>query len=164
VARLLLRLVLLVLLAALVVDRLAGPDRSNPPVDPVLRLEAAAPPPAPVQAILRRACYDCHSNETRWPWYAQVPPTSYLVAHHVTEGRAELNFSTWGGYTAKRQAHKLKEACEQVEQGKMPMPQYVWLHRDARLAAEDVAAICDWAREESARLAPAEGAGEGAPR
>jgi hypothetical protein len=161
VARLLLRIVLLVVLAALFVDRFAGPDRSNPPADPVQRLEAAAPPPAPVQAILRRACYDCHSNETRWPWYAQVPPGSYLVAHHVKEGRAELNFSSWGGYTAKRQAHKLKEACEQVEQGKMPMSQYLLLHRDARLAAGDVTAICDWARAESAKLALAVGPGEG---
>jgi hypothetical protein len=161
VRRTILRLVLLLVLVILVVDRLAGPARSNPPVDPAQRLEAVAAPPERVRATLRRACYDCHSNETRWPWYARVPPASWLVARDVNEGRGEVNFSGWGGYTAARQARKLQEACELVEKGEMPLGIYLAVHREARLAPGDVREICEWAAAEARRLAPAGAAREG---
>lgn len=152
------------ILIALVTDRFLGPVRSNPPVDAAQRLEAVAAPPAAVQATLQRACYDCHSNETRWPWYARLPPASWLVARDVNEGRAELNFSAWGGYTAARQARKLQEACEMVERGEMPIGIYVTMHPEARLEAGDVQAICAWAQAESARLAPRGAGREGGAR
>ena len=114
-------------------------DRSNPPV------ETEIPAPENVRAVLRRACYDCHSNETLWPWYSRVAPVSWLVARDVREGRKELNFSTWNLYEEKRRLRKMKETREEVAGGEMPPWFYVAIHRDAVLSAGDVALLNAWA-------------------
>ena len=134
-----LRWVVLVIVVVFVAMQLVPLDRSNPPVS----AEVAAPPDA--RAVLRRACYDCHSNETVWPWYAWVAPVSWLVARDVHEGRRELNFSVWGRYTTKEQVKKLKETWETVEEGEMPPWYYLPLHRNARLSAQDKAVLQRWA-------------------
>jgi Haem-binding domain len=115
-------------------------ERANPPVES----EIAAP--AEVKTILRRSCYDCHSNETTWPWYARVAPVSWLIANDVREGRRELNFSVWNKFTGGRRARKFKEIVEQLEQNKMPQWYYIVLHPDAKLSTGDKAIIVDWAR------------------
>lgn len=114
-------------------------DRSNPPVT----AEVPAPPEA--RAVLRRACYDCHSNETVWPWYSRVAPVSWLLAHDVHEGRDELNFSTWDRYAANEQVKKLKKSWEETSEGEMPPWFYLPVHRDAVLSAEDKAVLRRWA-------------------
>lgn len=114
-------------------------DRSNPPV------ETEIPAPENVRAVLRRACYDCHSNESVWPWYSRVAPVSWLVARDVREGRKELNFSTWNLSAEKRRARKAKEIQEQVEKREMPPWFYVAVHREAALSAEDAALLKAWA-------------------
>ena len=134
-----LRWVVLVIVVVFVAMQLVPLNRSNPPVS----AEVAAPPDA--RAVLRRACYDCHSNETVWPWYAWVAPVSWLVARDVHEGRRELNFSVWGRYTTKEQVKKLKETWETVEEGEMPPWYYLPLHRNARLSAQDKAVLQRWA-------------------
>jgi len=98
-----------------------------------------------VRAVLRRACYDCHSHETVWPWYSKVAPVSWLVAHDVHEGRQKLNFSTWNRYTPKQQVKKSKESWEEVAAGEMPLWYYLPVHRDAALSAEDRALLRTWA-------------------
>ncbi|HEX5012365.1 MAG TPA: heme-binding domain-containing protein [Planctomycetota bacterium] len=113
-------------------------DRSNPPVT----AEIPASPEA--RAVLRRACYDCHSNETVWPWYSRVAPVSWLVARDVHEGREEVNFSTWDRYTTKEAVKKLKESWEEVAEGEMPPWFYVPVHRDSVLSAEDRAVLRNW--------------------
>ena len=113
-------------------------NRPSPPV------EAEVAAPANVRAVLRRACYDCHSNETNWPWYSRVAPVSWLVARDVREGRREVNFSDWGRYDAKRKLKKLKECREQVAKGEMPLWFYVVVHREASLSAEDRALLQGW--------------------
>ena len=100
-----------------------------------------------VSRILREACYDCHSNETVYPWYASVAPISWLVIHDVDEGRDELNFSTWADYPLKRQNHKLDEIIELVEEGEMPMAVYKITHPEARLTNEEINLVIDWARK-----------------
>jgi hypothetical protein len=114
-------------------------DRSNPPV------ETEIPASAEVRAVLRRACYDCHSNETVWPWYSRVAPVSWLVARDVREGRRELNFSAWNRYETKARSKKLKETREEVAEGEMPPWFYVAIHGDAALSAGDVALLNAWA-------------------
>jgi hypothetical protein len=114
-------------------------------VNPTEEGQPAAP--SEVQALLQRACYDCHSNETRWPWYSRVAPVSFLIARDVTEGRRELNFSTWSQYNERRKSRKLKEIAKQVEQGKMPQWYYVSLHPDAKLSPADRQLIIKWARQ-----------------
>lgn len=114
-------------------------DTTNPPV----AQDIATSPE--VKAILRRACYDCHSNETVWPWYSRIAPVSWLIVRDVREGREELNFSTWNRYSTQEQVKKLKESWEEVEEGKMPLWFYLPVHRDARLSAEDRALLRQWA-------------------
>jgi len=115
-------------------------DRSNPP-------EHGRPAaPTEVQALLQRACYDCHSNQTQWPWYSRIAPLSFWLAQDVKEGRRELNFSTWGKYDQRRKTRKLKEVAEQVERGDMPLWYYLPLHPEAELSAQDRELIIQWAR------------------
>ena len=128
-----------------------GPGRTNPPVDASVRLEAESVP-QPVATLLRAACYDCHSSETEWPWYAHVAPASWLVIGDVTAARKKLNFSRWGRYNAYDRADMLDKMCEFVSQRKMPLWQYRLLHSSARLSEQDVATLCGWTRDEAARL------------
>jgi hypothetical protein len=115
-------------------------QRTNPPVE----TEVTAPPD--VRAVLRRACYDCHSNETVWPWYSHVAPASWLVADDVNKGRRQVNFSTWNRLTPKDQAKKLREAWEEIESGEMPLWYYRPLHPGASLNAQDRALLEGWMR------------------
>ena len=129
------------LIAVFIVAQFAPVARVNP----TERGQPAAP--ADVQAILQRACYDCHSNETQWPWYSQVAPVSFLIARDVSDGRRELNFSLWSQYNERRKTRKLKEIAEQVEKGKMPQWYYVALHPDAKLSPADRDLIIKWAKQ-----------------
>jgi hypothetical protein len=118
-------------------------QRSNPPV-----VADLAAPPA-VDAVLRASCYDCHSNETRWPWYSGVAPVSWLVSRDVEEARDRLNFSLWGTYEAKRQQRLAEEIWDEVEKGEMPLTSYLLAHPDARLSDEDRATLAVWSAEVS---------------
>jgi hypothetical protein len=110
-----------------------GRDHTNPPV------KAEPPWTSPdVRALAVRACFDCHSNETKWPWYSNVAPVSWLVSHHVDEGRDELNFSEWD----KPQRHA-KDAAEELREGEMPMPPYVLLHAEAKLTDAEKKQLAD---------------------
>ncbi len=149
------KIALAVLALAFVGMQFVGPRRTNPVADPALRLEAHATVPTEVSTTLRRACYDCHSNETRWPWYSRVAPPAWLVAHDVEEGRGHLNFSRWGDYNPFDRADMLDDACKEVRRGEMPLGPYLILHRDARLSARDVETLCTWAAAEAARLTSA---------
>ena len=136
-----LRVVLLLLAGVFVVIQFFQPDRSNPPV----RAEISAPPA--VKAVLRRACYDCHSQETVWPWYSYVNPMGWLVGGHVQEGRAHLNFSQWESLNAQKRYHMKQEILEVLEDGSMPLPSYLLLHGDAELTAEDRGVLKRWISE-----------------
>jgi hypothetical protein len=101
--------------------------------------------PADVEPLLRRACFDCHSNETRWPWYAWVAPVSWLLARDVHEGRRHLNFSTWQSGPAERRAKRQTDVGEEVSGGEMPPWFYVPLHAEAKLSAAERARLVEWA-------------------
>jgi Haem-binding domain len=131
----------IVLFAALAAIQLVPVERANPPVESDIAASDE------VKRILRRSCYDCHSNETRWPWYARVAPVSWLISHDVKEGRQELNFSVWNQFTGGRRARKFKEIVDQVEQEKMPQWYYVLLHSDAKLSPADKVTIVNWAKQ-----------------
>lgn len=136
---------LLLLAVLLVAIQLVPTARTNPP--------AAAPirAPAEVDRILRRACFDCHSHETVWPWYTRVAPVSWYVAHEVEEGREELNFSEWGAMNPERRDHKLSEIVEEVVMGEMPPRAYLWMHGAARLDGEEIKILREWVRGETRR-------------
>lgn len=100
--------------------------------------------PEQVMQVLKTSCYDCHSNHTTYPWYAQVQPVSMWLGHHVDEGKDELNFSEFGQYNLRRQYRKLEEINEQVKSGEMPLDSYTWIHRDARLSEAQRLLVADW--------------------
>ena len=115
-------------------------ERTNPPV--VSDLQA----PAEIAEILRRSCYDCHSYETRWPWYTYVAPVSWWITEHVNHGRSEMNFSEWPVFDFEEIEYAARDIEEQVSEGKMPLPSYLRLHDEARLTEEERQALIRWAR------------------
>lgn len=136
----LLRKILLALGVVLIGIQFVPAEITNPPVT----ADVGAPPE--VAAVLRRACYDCHSNETVWPWYSKVAPFKFLLAHDVEEARAALNFSTWDAYSAEQAAHKLEEVWEEVEEGEMPLWFYTPLHPEAKLSDSDRELLHGWSK------------------
>ena len=147
--------------AALVMLAIASAARSRPAppgagVDPSASLNPRTPVPAPVMSTLRRACFDCHSDETRWPWYAAVPVASHLIDRDVTEARSQLNLSRWTQYNPFDRADMLDKMCQLASSGTMPPWQYRIMHRQARLSATDVATLCGWTQSEAARLVQGE--------
>ena len=132
--------------AVLLAIQLVPVERSNPPV------VADFDGPAEVEAVLRASCYDCHSNETAWPWYSRVAPVSWLVAHDVEEGRSRLNLSSWSRQEPKRQAKLAEEIWEEVEKGEMPLRAYRLAHPGARLDEAGMATLRGWAEAMEARF------------
>lgn len=115
-------------------------DRTNPPVTG----EIHAPPA--VMQLLRRACYDCHSNETSWPWYSRIAPASWLLHRDVVEGRKHLNFSEWASVPADKRARRMKGIVEEVSEGDMPPWFYLPLHVAAHLTDEERQTLETWAK------------------
>jgi hypothetical protein len=125
--------------------QLVQPDRTNPAVDPSHSLLTKAPPD--VRAILERSCRDCHTHETTWPVYSYVAPMSWFVANHVHHGRDRVNFSEWTAIDPDDQDKFFGGICSQPKRGRMPLPSYLYLHRDAKLSTSDVAALCAWSEK-----------------
>jgi hypothetical protein len=140
------------------------PDLSGPAVDDAKSMRATAQLAPEVGAIFDRACNDCHSSKTDWPWYSQLAPVSWWLKSHVDEGRRELSFSEWGTYPQRKASVKLKEICEQVSAGEMPLKSYLLLHPAAKLSDSDRKAICDWTEQERKRTAAASAEVEPATR
>lgn len=134
----------IILAAILLGIQLIRPDFQNPAADPAQDFKAIAKPPAEIAAILDAACYDCHSNQTRYPWYSQIAPVSWWLANHVREGREHVNFSSYGAYGADDQAEILEESAEVVSTGEMPLKSYTWTHAAARLSDAQRKQLADW--------------------
>jgi hypothetical protein len=133
-------------IALLVGAQLVPVARTNPAIE----RDVAAP--AEIDALLRRACYDCHSRETAWPWYSRVAPVSWLVVHDVEGDRRELDFSAWDAYDPAQRAKKLRESADEIAEGEMPPWYYRLVHADARLTAGEREALRAWCAAEIARL------------
>lgn len=103
------------------------------------------PVPKKVQMILSVACYDCHSNNTRYPWYANIQPVGWWMSLHIKEAKSELNFDEFGSYSKRRQQSKLKSIINSIDDGTMPLSSYTLIHKDAILSKEDKMSIKDWA-------------------
>jgi hypothetical protein len=141
---------ILVLVVVFAGAQLVRPERTNPPVDQSRTFQASAG--APLSAVLDRACRDCHSNTTVWPWYTHVAPVSWLMAYGVATGRNAINFSEWGTYSPAQKQLLLAASCADVTNGKMPGP-YALLHPETRLSPQDVETICTAARQISGDVA-----------
>lgn len=147
-----LKIVVVLIAVPLVLIQFVRPDLSNAPVNLTETLEASAEVPDGVKGVLARSCANCHTNTTQYPWYSNVAPISWLMANDIRDGRAKLNFSVWNTYSNKRKATKLEDICEQVKEGAMPLPSYLWMHGDAALSEAERNLLCDWANAERAKI------------
>jgi len=128
-----------------------NPARTNPPLPPGGDISATNPPPPQIAALLHAACYDCHSDETRWPWYSHVAPASWLVVSDVNDGRERLNFSDWPK-DSERAAKKMDRMSEELDYKEMPPGKYTLLHPEARLTADQRKQLMQWLDQESEKL------------
>jgi hypothetical protein len=116
---------------------------------------AKFPPPPAVKQILEEACYDCHSNRTRYPWYAQIQPVGWWLAEHIKDAKRELNFSEFASYREHQQAKKLLSVSDEVTTRSMPLKSYTWIHRDAKLTEAQIKLVSDWAESLAEKIEPA---------
>jgi hypothetical protein len=139
------RKILLGLLALLIIIQFFRPARNTSDQiitdDDISKVYAI---PEDVHQVFIKKCYDCHSNNTHYPWCFKVQPVGWWMAHHVDEGRQELNFSAFKTYPARKANHKLEEIAESVTEGWMPLDSYLWIHKDAKVTVEEAKAISDW--------------------
>lgn len=121
-------------------------DKTLPPTDERQEFHVVQNPPDEVMAILKNACFDCHSDHTRYPWYTNVQPVGWWIQNHIKSGRAELNFSEFGEWSAFEQREVLDHCARMIEKGKMPLKSYLPMHPEARLDAHQKAVLVNWLR------------------
>ena len=137
---------LILALIALVVIQFIRPDKNEGDYASLDSFIAETKPSQEVQGILKTACYDCHSNQTKYPWYAEVAPVSLWLDQHIEDGKRHLNFADWDKYSAKRKDHKLNEVIDEVSEGDMPLASYTLIHHDADLTDQQVDMLLNWAK------------------
>lgn len=135
-----------------VVAQFIRPETANPPSDPKHSILSDTTVPPGILATFQRSCFDCHSNETKWPWYSYITPVNFLIAKDVSEGRRHLNFSDWGMLKMGRKLSLLEEIYDQTSHKEMPLPRYLPLHPNAKLSEADAKAILDWTDSAQERL------------
>ncbi|HVS21269.1 MAG TPA: heme-binding domain-containing protein [Pyrinomonadaceae bacterium] len=131
------------------------PARTNPAVDESQTIFARTQMTPHVAAIFNRSCVDCHSNKTEWPWYTNVAPLSWFIVNHVNEGRKNWSLSEWGQLDRDHQDRKLRQICDEITDGAMPLSSYTPMHPNSKLSADDKKKLCDWTDAERARLSNA---------
>ena len=135
----------LAVLILLIGIQLIQPARNSSGQVPATDISKTVFIPENVKSLFQTACNDCHSNNTNYPWYANIQPMGWLLANHIKDGKAELNFNEFGSYSQRRQQSKLKSIASQVKDDEMPLASYAFLHKNARLTKEQKALIIDWA-------------------
>lgn len=142
-----LKKITLALLGILLILQFIRPEKNIHPEPGATEKDISTlyPVPDPVKSILKTSCADCHSNNTRYPWYARIQPLGWWLNHHVEEGKEELNFNEFAAYRPRRQYHKLEEIIEQVNEGEMPLKSYTLIHREAKLSETQRQQIAGWA-------------------
>jgi cytochrome c551/c552 len=140
-----------ILIVLFVLIQLKRPAKTNPPVDEQQTIFARTQMTPAVSTILNRSCADCHSNKTVWPWYSNVAPVSWFVIGHVDHARQAMNLSEWGKMEKDRQDRKLRQMCDEVEDGAMPLSSYTPMHPGSKLSSTDVKTLCEWTSAERSR-------------
>ncbi|MFZ6024897.1 MAG: heme-binding domain-containing protein [Bacteroidota bacterium] len=137
--------ILLILLIAFVAIQFVRPAK-NVSTDKSKNVSTLYAVPANVDAILTKACNNCHTNNTIYPWFASVQPVTWWLDDHIKEGKKHLNFDEYSTYNLRKQYHKMEEVIEQVKEKEMPLNSYTWVHGDAKLTNEERVALTTWAQ------------------
>ena len=135
----------------IVIIQFFQPDKNSEPISEnhIFQQENL---PEEIKSILTNACLDCHSNQTKYLWYHKIAPVSWMVNHHVVDGKKHLNLSEWGNLDVLGKIGALDEICDEVEDEKMPLKAYIKMHKEAQLTNEQVAALCSWTEKLSEEL------------
>ena len=140
------------LAAVLVVIQFFRPEMNMSPVDPAEDLLMVASPPGHVADLIKSSCYDCHSNQTVYPWYSKIAPISWYLKKHIKDGKEDLNVSEYGSMEKVDKIEFLVDMCEVVEAGTMPLISFTLIHKAAKLSQEDKEAICNWSEKEALKV------------
>jgi hypothetical protein len=146
------KIAFVVLILAFVVIQFFRPERTTTEVYGENHIIKIMNVPDNVHRILKRSCFDCHSNHTIWPWYSNIAPVSWLVAQDVNNGRKKMNFSEWGKIPESKREARLQAICDQIKDDNMPLPKYLIIHRDAKLTPPDKDILCMWVESELKKL------------
>ena len=140
--------ILLILLMILIGIQFIRPEKNSVNSHPQNEISAIINVPVEVQESFKNACYNCHSNTTKYPWYNEIAPVSWILANHIKEGKEHLNFSEWKNYNNKQKNHILDKIEEVLEENKMPLKSYLLLHKEVKLTTIDVNILLNWLHEE----------------
>ena len=138
--------IIIAILIILILIQFIRPERNNGNALGRNDFTHEIPTPDTVMGILKTSCFDCHSNHTNYPWYAEIAPVSWWLSNHVKEGKWELNFSEFVTYNDRRKNKKLEEIAEQVEEHEMPLSSYTLIHKDANLNQQEIQTLAQWAK------------------
>ena len=137
--------ILISLIIVFVIIQFFRIDKVNPPYNPNEDFLTIYQAPENISLALKNACYDCHSNETKYPWYTNVAPFSFWIKGHISNARENINFSTWESlYDEKGKAHKIEETIEEIQEGHMPPKSYKWMHPEASLTSQQKLDLISW--------------------
>ena len=142
-----LKKILIGLLVVFIAIQFYRPEKNISKENDIAAFMQETNPPEEVRTILKTTCFDCHSNNTVYPWYDNIAPVSFWLADHIEEGKSELNFSEWATYSDKKKDHKLEELYEETEKRSMPLKEYTWTHEGARLTQAQIDAVVKWAKD-----------------
>jgi hypothetical protein len=147
-----LKRILLLLLLVFIVIQFIRPEKNIHEGSQPNNIAKLYPVPQNVETILAKACNDCHSNNTRYPWYAEIQPTAWWLADHIKDGKKELNFDEFTTYRLSKQYKRLEQSKDLVEKGAMPLSSYTWIHKDAILSKEEKQSFYNWIDSARAKM------------
>ena len=150
------RIYLVLAVTALILIQFIRPEKNMGEPDTETDLIQVSQVPDTLARVFLNSCYDCHSNHTRYPWYSNVAPFSWYMDRHVKEGKAHLNFSSWGIMDKAKKITQLDQICEEITDGAMPLNSYLLIHRSSKLSLQDIRAICEWVESEGLEILTAE--------
>jgi len=146
------RIYLVFVVAVLILIQFIRPDKNLGEPDPETDFISVLQVPDTMATAFLNSCYDCHSNNTNYPWYSNLAPFSWWLNRHIEEGKAHLTFSSWGILDKAQKITQLDQICEEITYRTMPLDSYLWIHRSSKLSEQDIQAICEWAESESLKI------------
>lgn len=146
------RIIFIILILLLIVAQFFQPEKNSGEIDNNDLFSYISDIPDDIGSIIKTSCYDCHSNQTNYPWYSRISPLSWYLNKHIESGKHELNFSEYGDLSLREKLKVLQEVCEVVEEGSMPLKSYLLIHEEAKLTGNDVELLCSWIESESERI------------
>jgi len=146
------RIYLVLVVASLILIQFIRPEKNLGGPGPKTDFISVSQLPDTLASVYLNSCYDCHSNNTNYPWYSNLAPISWYLNRHIEEGKAHLNFSSWGIMDKTQKITQLDQICEEITYGTMPLISYLWIHRSSKLSEQEIRAICEWAESESLKI------------